>query len=51
MDPGYTYNDVLLKNLTTTIQDIKDSGADWIPVKADYLAERGIEDNIALESS
>jgi hypothetical protein len=51
LDDGYTYNQELLKNLTATIADIKASGVEWIPVKADYLAERGIEDNIALESS
>lgn len=51
LDDGYTYNEALLKNLTATIADIKASGMKFIPVKADYLAERGIEDNIALESS
>jgi len=51
LDDGMEYNKTLLANLTTTIKGFKDAGIDFIPVKADLLAERGIEDNIALESS
>jgi hypothetical protein len=51
LDDGEEYNPILLKNLTDTIQAAKDAGLEFTPVKADYLSERSIEDNIALESS
>jgi len=51
LDDGIMYNTDLEAKLTAAIAGYKKNGTEMIPLKADYLAERSIEDNIALETS
>ena len=50
---GIDYNYDLIGNVTAILAEYKAANpdVDIIEVKADYLAERSIEDNIKLESS
>ena len=50
---GIDYNEYLIGNVTAVINEWKAAHplSPIIPLKADYLAERSIEDNIKLESS
>ena len=50
---GIDYNEYLIGNVTAVINQWKAAHplSPIIPLKADYLAERSIEDNIKLESS
>lgn len=47
---GLDYNWTLVYQIRNYTQVLKDNEIDMILVKADYLAERSIEDNIVLET-
>lgn len=47
---GYDYNMTLVTQIQEVLKTYEDQGAPLITVKADYLAERSIEDNIILET-
>ena len=51
LSDGQDYNNDLMNTLKATIQKYKDQGVNLITLKADYLAERSIPDNISQESS
>ena len=52
-EDGYQYNEVLVKEIQWVVGNWTQDNPDIPikPMKADYLAERSIEDNIKLESS
>ena len=51
MDEGVEFNQELMDKLQSVIDDYAKNGTNLIPMKADYMAERSIPDNINEESS
>ncbi len=51
LNDGQSYNQELEDNLNKVLKKYSDAGTPLIGLKADYLAERSIPDNIAEESS
>lgn len=51
MDEGVEFNQELMDKLKFVIDDYAKNGTNLIPMKADYMAERSIPDNINEESS
>ena len=47
---GIPYNQDLIDDVHALLQGYAEAGVTVIPVKADYLSERSIEDNIVLET-
>lgn len=51
LDDGQTYDEELMDKLHRTIEAYKKNGTNLLTLKADYLAERSIPDNISEEGS
>jgi len=49
-EEGISYNMTLITQIRTYLKTLADAEIEIVTVKADYLAERSIEDNIILET-